>query len=151
PQRLRYFTAPLSSKGLLSAQTRDGLKAARSLAKGATIDKVRAFVAGTGDLRRVQAIVSEQFTEWKLPLPALTTIQVGGLPQEGSQVLLEAVVMEKKAVNPNGLALFSGQQVTTKEPLEKVEPIFRQSLANLEKAMKGVNVQPPDILRVTCF
>jgi enamine deaminase RidA (YjgF/YER057c/UK114 family) len=151
PKHMGFLIAPMSSKGLLSAQTRDGLKALRSLAKGAPIVKIRAFVAGTGDLRRVQAIVSDQFTEWRQPIPALTTIQVGVLPQENSQVLLEGVVAEKKAVNPNGVALFSGQQVTSKEVLEKVEPIFRQSIDNLNKAVQGANVAATDVVRVTCF
>ena len=151
PKQLGFLTAPMSSRGLLSAQTRDGLKALRSLAKGAAIVKIRAFVAGTGDLRRVQAIVSDQFTEWRVPLPALTTIQVGGLPQEGAQVLLEAMVAEKKPVNPSGIAHFSGQQVTGKEALEKIEPVFRQSLDNLDKAVQGAQVSGTDVLRVTCF
>ncbi|MFN7936126.1 MAG: hypothetical protein U0R19_22535 [Bryobacteraceae bacterium] len=150
-QRFLYLNAPLSAKGLLSQQTRDGLKALRRLAKGATILKIRAFVAGTGDLRRVQAIVSEEFTDWRAPLPALTTILVGGLPQEGAQVLLEAIAVEKKPVNPHGVVLFSGQQVTSKEPLEKIEPIFRKSLDNLSTAVKGVGITDADVLRVTCF
>src|SRR5262249_38421572 len=71
PQRLGFLTAPLSSKGLLSQQVRDGLKNLRGQARGAQIVKVRAFVAGSGDLRRVQAIVSDVFTDAKQPLPAL--------------------------------------------------------------------------------
>jgi len=151
PHRFVYFTAPLSSKGLLSQQTRDGLKALRRLARGATILKIRAFVAGTGDLRRVQAIVSEEFSDWHAPLPALTTILAGGLPMEGAQVLLEAIASDKKVVNPHGIVLFSGQQVTSKEPLEKIEPLFRQSLDNLSTAVKGVGSSEADVLRVTCF
>ncbi|MCZ2151190.1 MAG: hypothetical protein LC126_25885 [Bryobacterales bacterium] len=151
PQRLGFLTAPLTSKGLLSQQVRDGLKSLRKLAHGAAIVKIRAFVAGTGDLRRVQAIVSDQFTDWKQPLPALTTIQVGGVPQEGAQVLLEATIVEKKAVNPNGLAFFSGQQVASKEALEKIGPLFLQSLEQLRTAQRGVNIEGADILRATCF
>lgn len=151
PQRLNFLTAPMSSKGLLSQQTRDCLKTLRSLAKGAAIIKIRAFVAGTGDLRRVQAIVSDQFTEWKLAIPALTTIQVGQLPQEGAQIWLEAITVEKKAVNPQGLAFFSGQQVTSKDPLEKVEPLLKQSVAHLNTAIKGAGIANSDVLRVTCF
>ncbi|MBL8231126.1 MAG: RidA family protein [Bryobacterales bacterium] len=151
PQRLGFLTAPMSSKGLLSQQVRDGLKALRSQARGAQIIKVRAFVAGTGDLRRVQAIQSEYFTEARLPIPALTAIQVGALPQEGAQVLLEAVTQERRPANPNGIAFFSGQQVTTKEPLEKVEPLFKESIKRLEKAARAVKVEGSDMLRVTCF
>ncbi len=151
PQRFTYFTAPLSSKGLLSQQTRDGLKALRRMVRGASILKIRAFVAGTGDLRRVQAIVSDQFTDWHQQIPALTTILVGGLPMEGAQVLLEAIASDKKPVNPHGIVLFSGQQVTSKEPLEKIEPLFRQSLDNLATAVKGVGMTNADVLRITCF
>jgi enamine deaminase RidA (YjgF/YER057c/UK114 family) len=151
PQRLGFLTAPMSSKGLLSQQVREGLKTLRKAARGAAIVKIRAFVAGTGDLRRVQAIVSDQFTDWKQPLPALTTIQVGGLPQEGAQVQLEAITVEKKAVNPNGLAFFSGQQVASKDVLEKIGPLFRQSLERLRIAQRTVNIEGAGVLRATCF
>lgn len=151
PQRLGFLAAPLSSKGLLSQQVRDGLKNLRSQAKGATIVKVRAFVSGVGDLRRVPALVSEEFTNWKQPLPVVTAIRVGALPLEGAQVSLEAWTIEKKTVNPNGLAFFSGQQVTSKEPMENVNALFRDSIANLEKAAQGAKVQPAAMLRVTCF
>ncbi|MBI3679295.1 MAG: hypothetical protein HY235_02740 [Acidobacteria bacterium] len=151
PQRLGFLTAPMTSKGLLSQQVRDGLRALRSQAHGAAIVKVRAFVAGTGDLRRVQSIVSEVFTESKQPLPALTMVRVGALPQEGAQVVLEAVTVERKPVNPNGLAFLSGQQVTAPEALEKLEPQFKESVARLQVALRAVRAGPADVLRATCF
>jgi enamine deaminase RidA (YjgF/YER057c/UK114 family) len=151
PQRMGFLVAPMSSRGLLSQQVRDGLKALRSAARGAQIVKIRAFVAGTGDLRRVQAIMSEYFTEARLPLPALTSIQVGALPQEGAQVLLEAVTQEKKSVNPHGLAYFSGQQVAVKEPLEQVGTLLQESANRLQSASRAVNIDGSEILRVTCF
>src|ERR1044071_9021225 len=61
--RLVFHVSPLSAKGLLSQQTRDALKALIKMTGGESIVKMRAFVAGSGDLRRVQAIVSEVFTE----------------------------------------------------------------------------------------
>lgn len=103
--RLTFQISPLSSKGLLTPQTRDALKA---IMHGGALVKVRAFVAGTGDLRRVQALMSEALAEKKEPLPALTVVQVGALPLEGAQVVLEGVSEEKKAVSPNGLEFFSG-------------------------------------------
>ncbi|MEO7652670.1 MAG: hypothetical protein ABIZ80_19595, partial [Bryobacteraceae bacterium] len=57
-RRLAFYTSPLSGKGLLSAQVRDALKALLKSSGGASIVKIRALVAGSGDLRRVQAIVS---------------------------------------------------------------------------------------------
>src|SRR5258707_12606223 len=54
PQRLGFLTAPLTSKGLLSQQVPDSLKAIRGMAHGAAVMKIRAFVAGSGDLSRFQ-------------------------------------------------------------------------------------------------
>ena len=85
--RLQFHITPLSAKGLLSQQVRDALKALGRTTGGNAIVHLRAFVAGSGDLRRVQAIVSETFTEKHLNLPALTVVQAGGLPLEGAQVV----------------------------------------------------------------
>jgi enamine deaminase RidA (YjgF/YER057c/UK114 family) len=109
--RLVFHVSPLSGKGLLSQQVRDALKALLHDTHGATIVKLRAFVAGSGDMRRVSTIVSETFTEHKLPLPAVSTIEVGALPLEGAQVVIESIAVEKKTVNPNGLAFYSALPV----------------------------------------
>src|SRR5437763_12827086 len=82
--RLVFHVSPLSAKGLLSQQVRDALKALLKSTGGATVVKLRAFVAGSGDLRRVPAIVSETFALKHLPLPAGRVIQVGALPLEGA-------------------------------------------------------------------
>src|SRR5215472_16866275 len=105
--RLGFVVSPLSSKGLLSQQVRDALKTLQRSVGGAGIVKLRAFVAGSGDVRRVQAIVSETFTDRRQPLPALSVVQVGGLPLEGAQVVIEATVVGKKEVNPNGLVFIA--------------------------------------------
>jgi enamine deaminase RidA (YjgF/YER057c/UK114 family) len=116
--RLIFNVSPLSSKGLLSQQVRDALKALLRDTHGAAIVKLRAFVAGSGDLRRVTAIVSETFTEHKLPLPAVSTIGVGALPMDGSQVVIESVAVEKKTLNPNGLAFYSAQAIKELRPIQ---------------------------------
>lgn len=140
-QRLVFHVSPLSSKGLLSQQVRDGLKELLKSNHGAVIVKLRAFVAGSGDLRRVQAIVSEVFTEHKMNLPALSTIQAGGLPMEGAQVVLESVAEEKRVMNPNGLAFFAGQQAKD----------VKTAISQLEKAAVGGGVRAAEVLRSTCF
>jgi hypothetical protein len=61
--RLSFQVSPLSAKGLLSQQVHDALKALTRLNHGVPIVKLRAFVAGSGDLRRVKEIVAEDFTE----------------------------------------------------------------------------------------
>jgi len=106
-RRLSFQVSPLSDKGLLSQQVRDALKALARLNHGATIVKVRAFVAGSGDLRRIKDIVAEEFTERKQTLPAVSTIQVGALPLPGAQVVIEAISSEKRVVNPSGVAFVS--------------------------------------------
>jgi enamine deaminase RidA (YjgF/YER057c/UK114 family) len=138
--RLVFHVSPLSSKGLLSQQVRDALKALLHETHGATIVKLRAFVAGSGDMRRVSMIVSETFTEHKLPLPAVSTIEVGALPLEGSQVVIESVAVDKKTTNPNGLGFYSAQPVKQLHPLTGAlrATCFLSSLDDLAKVMSTV-------------
>ena len=139
--RLAFHVSPLSNKGLLSPQTQEAVKEVMQASRGGRVVKLRAFVAGTGDARRVQTIVSEMFADKKQPLPALTTIQVGALPMEGAQVVLESVSEEKKAVNPGGLAFLAAQHgATAKEAIERLSAVA-----------KAANVETADMLRVTCF
>lgn len=149
--RLIFHVSPLSAKGLLSQQVKDGLKAVLKSAGGASIVKLRAFVAGSGDLRRVQAIVSEIFTEKRLSLPALSVVQVGGLPLEGAQVVIESIAVGRKEVNPLGLVFASGQAVSTDTVQDKVAPLAEKAIANLKTALRGAGSEPADTLRVTCF
>ncbi len=149
--RLEFLVSPLSGKGLLSAQVREAIKSLRNHARGGQIVKLRAFVAGTGDLRRVQAIVSDEFTDKKLPLPALSTILVGLLPGEGTQVIMEGVIVSKKAVNPQGLAFLSGMGGISKEQPDQVLPMLDRAITDLSKATKIAGSDKSDVLRVTCL
>lgn len=149
--RLNFYVSPLSSKGLLSQQVRDALKALQHSVGSGSIVKLRAFVAGSGDMRRVQAIVSETFTDRHQPLPALSVVQVGALPLEGAQVVLEATAEGKKDVNPNGLVFIAGQQASAPNPLEPVFPLLEKALAELRVAVKGAGSQAADVLRGACF
>src|SRR5271168_2061899 len=89
--RLVFNVSPLSGKGLLSQQTKDALKAIFKENGGAPVIHIRAFVGGSGDVRRIPQIESEVFTEKKMPLPSVSVIQAGGLPLENAQVVIEAV------------------------------------------------------------
>jgi enamine deaminase RidA (YjgF/YER057c/UK114 family) len=150
-RRLTFHVTPLSSKGLLSQQVRDALKALAQETGGNTVLSIRAFVAGSGDLRRVRDLVSGIFTDRREPLPALSLIQSGGLPLEGAQVVLEAIASGKKEVNPNGLVFLSAQTATSEGPLDPVAPLAAKSLAALRQAVQAAGSAPPDVLRVTCF
>src|SRR5882724_6338609 len=149
--RLVFHVSPLSGKGLLSQQVRDALKALLRSSGGASIVKLRAFVAGSGDLRRVPAIVSETFALKHLPLPAVSVIQVGALPMEGAQVILESMAVAKKEMNPQGLVFVSGQAGSSDTPLVKVAPLAQKSVADLKTALRAAGAGPADTLRVTCF
>ena len=134
--RLSFQVSPLSNKGLLTPQIRDALKALLRDNHGAQIVKLRAFVSGSGDLRRVQTIVAEEFTERKLAMPAISTIQVGALPMVGAQVVIEATSVEKRLVNPGGIYFL--QAVGAKEA--------GATLDALKMFSQGF-----EMLRVTCY
>lgn len=150
-QRLSFHVTPLTQQGLLSQQVRQALRALLAQVRGAQVIKLRAFVAGTGDLRRVQAVVSETFTERRLPLPALSVVQVGALPLAGAQVVLEAVAQERKAVNPHGVAFISGQAAGAPDPLAPPGPLLEQSLNGLRTAVRAAGSDEENVLRATCF
>ena len=150
-RRLVFHVTPLSGKGLLSQQVRDALKALSHATGSASVVKLRAFVAGSGDVRRVKEIVSATFTDRRQPIPALSVIQVGALPLEGAQVVLESVAVARKDVNDRGLAFLSGQGATSANPLDPVLPLAEKSLAALRTAVKDAGSESDDVLRVTCF
>jgi enamine deaminase RidA (YjgF/YER057c/UK114 family) len=137
---LAYQVSPLSSKGLLSQQTRDALKALLRSNRGPIV-KLRAFVAGSGDLRRVGEIAGEMFLEKHLPLPALSVAQVGALPLVGAQVVIEATEADRKVVNPSGVAFLAAQPASS----------VADSLAKLKSVLAASGMQPSAALLITCF
>ncbi len=147
--RLVFQLTPLHGSGLLSQQLREALKPL--LRKDRPLVKLRAFVAGTGDTRRVQAVVSEMCTEKDVPLPALTSIQVGELPLDGAQIVLESVALEKKPVNPGGIVMVPAESDFENRPLQPVLPHVRRVLDKLRAAMAAAGAGADDVLQVTCY
>jgi enamine deaminase RidA (YjgF/YER057c/UK114 family) len=150
-RRLTFHVTPLSARGLLSAQVRDALKTLTRETRGNPVLKIRAFVAGSGDLRRVRDLVSEVFTDRRQSLPALSLIRAGGLPLEGAQVVLEAIAAGKKEVSPQGLVFLSAPIATSDNPLDPVAPLAAQSLDSLKRTIKTAGSESSDVVRVTCF
>ncbi len=147
-RRLVFHTSPLSAKGLLSQQTRDAVHEILKQSAGMTVVKLRAFVAGTGDLRRVPQIVSETFVEKKhLQLPAVTVVQAGALPLEGAQVVLESISETRREVNPLGLLYVAARERAIDKPLQPLTPLAEQALTDLDTRIAGHG----EALRVTCF
>lgn len=89
--RMVFHVSPLSANGLLSQQTRDALKAILKANGGANVVHLRAFVSGSGDVRRVSQIVSEVFSGRRMALPSISVIQAGALPLQSAQVVIEAI------------------------------------------------------------
>lgn len=138
---LDFHISPLLKAGGLSAQIRQSLNDLIRDTHGETIIKLRAFVAGTGDARRVQAEMAQLFTEHKLPLPVLSILQVGALGDPAGQVIIEAVVSTHRNVNPNGLAFLFGQTgVGLSAAIDKLKATAERS-----------GVQPAHLLATTCF
>jgi enamine deaminase RidA (YjgF/YER057c/UK114 family) len=84
-------------------------------------------------------------------LPVLSLIQAGGLPLEGAQVEMEAMVASRRELNPNGLAFFSAQMATSPNPLDPVAPLTAKALAGLSRAVKAAGSDSAGVVRVTCF
>jgi enamine deaminase RidA (YjgF/YER057c/UK114 family) len=147
--QLVFQVTPLSRQGLLSQQLREALKWLFHL--NHPVVKLRAFVAGTGDTRRVQAVVSEAFTEKHWALPALSVVQVGALPVDGAQVVLESIAMDRKPVNQYGVAFLAAQSAYINEPFRPVPPQARQVLGQMQAALKAAHVEPAAVLRLTCY
>jgi enamine deaminase RidA (YjgF/YER057c/UK114 family) len=150
-RQLAFHVTPLSTKGLLSQQVRDALRELSRQASGETVLHIRAFVAGSGDLRRVRDLVSQTFSERRQPLPSLSLVQTGMLPLVGAQVVLEAETTARKEVNPHGLAWISGRVASSEDPMGPVAPLTARSLAALRQAVGAAGAEPRDVLRVTCF
>lgn len=136
--RLSFIAAPLGAKGLLSQQARDAIKALINNSRGAQFIQIRAYVAGTGDLRRIQSIVADVFAEKRLSLPVLSVVQVGALPLDGAQVQMEAVLQDRKPSNPAGLVFAGATAGTPRAALDQLQAAL---------ASAGVSQAP---LRLTC-
>ncbi len=150
--RLVFRVAPLSPRGLLSRQVLNQLRTLHKLNRGARIVRLRAFVAGTADTRRVRDVVSEFFTQRHLPLPALSVVGVGRLPLKTAQVILESVAEARKVQNPAGLAFIAGQVAASGEPVLEVAPLAEKSLDRVAAVARRLGLEPAeDVLRVTCF
>lgn len=138
---LDFHISPLLLTGGLSAQIRQSLNDLIRDTHGETIVKLRAFVSGAGDARRVEAEVGQIFTDKKRPLPVLSIIQVGGLGNERATVVIEAVVETHRTLNPNGLAFLAGQSGAS----------FPQAFQRLQASAQAASVSPDHVLKCTCF
>lgn len=137
---LEFRALPLLQSGGLAAQIRQSVSLLlRDTRKEDSVVKLRAFVAGPGDARRVQSVVTDSFSEHKLPLPVVTIVEVGALQDNRVQVAMEATISTRKQLNPNGLVFLSGQIGDT------LDAALTKLRASAASASAG------NILRATCF
>ncbi len=140
-ETLDFHLSPLLKTGGLASQIRQSLNDLLRDTHGETIVKLRAFVAGAGDARRVEAEVSRLFTEHKLPLPVLTVLQVGALADDAAKIVIEAVVATHRVTNPSGLAFFAGQSGES----------LSAALAKIKESAQALSVPLANVLTTTCF
>ncbi len=140
-EALDFHISPLLKTGGLGAQIRQSLTDLIRDTRGERIIKLRAFVAGAGDARRVQALVGDIFADRKLPLPVLSIIQVGALADSSAAVVIEAVVSTKRVINPNGLAFLAGQTGAS----------LSEALQRLKESVNAIPVPADRVLTCTCF
>jgi enamine deaminase RidA (YjgF/YER057c/UK114 family) len=145
-RRLLFHVSPLSGKGLLSQQTRDALKAILKANGGAPVVHLRAFVSGSGDIRRVPQIVSDFFTDKKQALPSVSVALAGGLPLDNAQVVLEAVSLGRREANADGLDFIAGEESTASDPAAPPQSLLEKTLHHMASK---VNAQ--SVLRISCF
>jgi enamine deaminase RidA (YjgF/YER057c/UK114 family) len=138
---LSFRVTPLLRSGRLTAQIKESLSYLVRETHGETIVRLRAFVAGAGDTRRVQELVSAIFAEKKLALPVLTIVQVGDLGDTAAAVVLEAVISGKRSLNPAGLAFFAGQN----------GPSLDAALSQLQSSLGTASLSAADVVSTTCF
>lgn len=136
---LEFRALPLLQSGGLSAQIRETVSLLLRDTKKENVIKLRAFVAGPGDARRVQSVVTESFGEHKLSLPVVTIVEVGALQDSRAQIAMEATVSTGKQLNPNGLVFLSGQSAQN----------LTAALARLRAS--ALSASAGSILRATCF
>ena len=147
-RRLVFRTSPMSGHGLLSQQTKDALREVLRQNDGMQLVKIRAFVAGAGDLRRVPQLIGEILGEKKhQQLPAVSVVQAGGLPVEGAQVALETISEAKRDVNPYGLLFTGVRKRVAEKPGERLSQLADETLTEISAAVAGHG----EVLEVTCF
>ncbi len=145
-QRLVFQIAPVSSHGGVAAQVLQGLDSFKL-----PIIHLRAFVTGADQIEPARAAIEAFFKKRQEPVPALAVIAIGALPREGARVLIEAVLLSKDAVNPNGIAFVSGQAASSDKPVPQVLPLAEKAVKDLNSVHRAAGIESSDVLRLTCL
>ena len=149
--RLAYLPLPVEERGLLSRQVEESMKNLRRLLRKRKVLRITAWVGGTGDTRRVSSSIRELLARWRLPIPAITVVRVGVLPNRAARVAFDVEVEESETVNPHGLMFLAGVRSVAPEFRYDVSAELNQSLDTLSERLGGEAAKPEDVLRARCF
>jgi enamine deaminase RidA (YjgF/YER057c/UK114 family) len=150
-RRLAFYVSRYSDTRILSKQAEETLRDLMKAVKRDQIVTLRAYVAGRGDIRRVQTVVSELFTERRQPLPATTVLQVGELPAPGAQVVFEAMVVTRKEENAGGVVWLGSRRASIDDYTSRLAPLAAGVLDQLAGDAQKMGSSAEHVLRVTCF
>ncbi|MCC7339551.1 MAG: hypothetical protein IT170_00580 [Bryobacterales bacterium] len=149
--RLGYLSLPVEQRGLLSRQVEESMKSLRRLLGKRKVLRITAWVGGAGDTRRVSMSIRELLAKWRIPIPAITVIRVGALPNPASRVAFDVEVAETDAANPHGLMFLAGVRSEAPEFRFEVAPEVERSLDILAERLAAEAAKPEDVLQARCF
>jgi enamine deaminase RidA (YjgF/YER057c/UK114 family) len=146
PRRLVFKVAPVSADGDLAKQAQDALASFKL-----PVAHLRAFVGGADGIAVTRRTIEEFFRKRRKPLPTLAVVAVGALPHEGARVVIEAVLVAQRPVNPHGVAFVSGQVGSSDKPVAQMLPLAEKAVKDLHAIHSAAGIQSSDVLRVTCL
>lgn len=149
--RLAYLTLPFEQRGLLSHQVEESMKNLRRLLRKRKLLRITAWVSGAGDTRRVSSSIRELLAKWRMPIPAITVVRAGALPDRAARVAFDIEVEEEGSVNPHGLMFLSGVRSVAPEFRFDVSAEVNRSLDTLSQRLAGEAAKPEDVLMARCF
>ncbi len=145
------LAVPPEDRGLLSKQVEESLKNLRKSLRKRRLARITAWVGGAGDVRRVSSSIREQLSEWRMPIPAITVVRVGALPDNASRVAFDVEVEEERPVNPHGLIFLAGERTLSREFRLNLKPDFESVLATLEQRLNAEGAAPAAVISARCF
>lgn len=149
--RLAYLSLPVEQRGLLSRQVEESMKNLRRLLGKRKVLRITAWVGGAGDTRRVSTSIRELLAKWRIPIPAITVIRVGALPNPASRVAFDVEVAEPDPVNPHGLMFLAGVRSVAPEFRFDIAAEVKRSLDILAERLAAEAAKPGDVLLARCF
>ena len=149
--RFGFLQLAPENRGLLSRQVEESMKnLRRSLRKRRPV-RITAWVGGAGDARRVSSSIRELLDKWHIPIPAISVIRVGALPDRAARVVFDVEVEEDDPVNPHGLLFLAGVRTLAPEFRFDIHRELTDSLDTLESRLHEDGGAVADVISARCF